>query len=136
MRRGSGNKLSDPQEKHEKSYGKVGSLSWFFRPSPCEFALGKCVSLRRPRSVLESALHPRRPNMRALSRCLVLAIVSTTIASAQSQVAPTNSAPNPYETIEGWAKMPEGRTWGATSAVDIDTDGKSIWVAERCGANN
>ena len=44
--------------------------------------------------------------------------------------------PNPYRTIEGWAKMPEGRTWGATSAVDIDADGKSIWVAERCGANS
>ncbi|HUF25162.1 MAG TPA: peptidyl-alpha-hydroxyglycine alpha-amidating lyase family protein, partial [Vicinamibacterales bacterium] len=37
---------------------------------------------------------------------------------------------------EGWAKMPEGRTWGATSAVDIDRDGTSIWVAERCGANS
>lgn len=44
--------------------------------------------------------------------------------------------PNPYRTIEGWAKMPEGRTWGATSAVDIDKDGASVWVAERCGANS
>ena len=42
---------------------------------------------------------------------------------------------NPYRTVEGWAKMPEGRTWGSTSAVDVDRDGKSIWVAERCGAN-
>src|SRR5687767_1990130 len=47
-----------------------------------------------------------------------------------------NDLPNPYATIEGWAKMPEGRTWGATSAVDIDRDGKSIWVAERCGTNS
>ena len=29
--------------------------------------------------------------------------------------------------------MPEGRTWGSTSAVDIDKDGQSIWVGERCG---
>ena len=43
---------------------------------------------------------------------------------------------NPYRTVEGWAKMPEGRTWGSTSAVDVDRDGKSIWVAERCGANS
>ena len=57
-------------------------------------------------------------------------------APAQSAVAPTNDAPNPYETIEGWAKMPAGRTWGSTSAVDIDPDGRSIWVAERCGANS
>ena len=58
-----------------------------------------------------------------------------TVAPQASTVAPTNDAPNPYETQEGWAKMPAGRTWGATSAVDIDPDGRSIWVAERCGAN-
>jgi len=39
-------------------------------------------------------------------------------------------------TVEGWAKMPDGRTWGSTSAVEIDRDGKSIWVGERCGANS
>jgi DNA-binding beta-propeller fold protein YncE len=55
---------------------------------------------------------------------------------AQDTVAPTNDAPNPYTTVTGWAKMPAGRTWGSTSAVDIDPDGKSIWVAERCGANS
>jgi streptogramin lyase len=30
--------------------------------------------------------------------------------------------------------MPEGRTWGSTSAVDIDPDGVSVWILERCGA--
>src|SRR5262245_39691307 len=52
---------------------------------------------------------------------------------AQATIAPTNDAPNPHQTIEGWAKMPAGRTWGSTSAVDIDKDGVSIWVGERCG---
>jgi hypothetical protein len=47
--------------------------------------------------------------------------------------APTNSAPNPYRPIDNWAKMPEGRTWGSTSGVDVDLDGTSVWVAERCG---
>ncbi|HWP02946.1 MAG TPA: peptidyl-alpha-hydroxyglycine alpha-amidating lyase family protein [Gemmatimonadaceae bacterium] len=51
-------------------------------------------------------------------------------------VSPTNDLPNPYRTVEGWAKMPPGRTWGSTSAVDIDRDGVSIWVAERCGQNS
>jgi DNA-binding beta-propeller fold protein YncE len=37
--------------------------------------------------------------------------------------------------VEGWAKLPAGRKWGSTGAVDIDRDGKSVWVAERCGAN-
>jgi hypothetical protein len=32
--------------------------------------------------------------------------------------------------------LPTGRRWGSTSAVAIDPDGKSIWVAERCGANS
>ncbi len=55
---------------------------------------------------------------------------------AQGPNEPTNSAPNPYETIENHFKMPAGRTWGSTSAVDIDKDGRTIWVAERCGANS
>src|SRR5271156_263585 len=56
-------------------------------------------------------------------------------AWAQTDVAP-NSQPNPYVTVENWAKLPEGRMWGSTSAVDVDRDGKSIWVAERCGVNS
>jgi sugar lactone lactonase YvrE len=55
---------------------------------------------------------------------------------AWKSVTPTNDLPNPYTTVEGWAKLPEGRTWGSTSAVDIDRDGRSIWVAERCQANS
>jgi DNA-binding beta-propeller fold protein YncE len=47
--------------------------------------------------------------------------------------APTNSLPNPYRTIETWGTLPEGRTWGSTSAVAIDPDGTSVWVGERCG---
>ena len=55
--------------------------------------------------------------------------------AALSVVALLAAQENPYRTVEGWAKMPAGRTWGSTSAVDIDRDGHSIWVAERCGAN-
>src|ERR1700690_725574 len=54
---------------------------------------------------------------------------------AQTGAAP-NSQPNPYVTVEHWGKLPEGRMWGSTSAVEVDRDGKSIWVAERCGANS
>jgi sugar lactone lactonase YvrE len=43
---------------------------------------------------------------------------------------------NPYTSVENWAHMPAGRTWGSTSAVDIDPDGRSVWVAERCGKNS
>jgi DNA-binding beta-propeller fold protein YncE len=73
-----------------------------------------------------------------MTRSIPAALTAVALASslsllAQSQVAPTNDAPQPYEMIEGWAKMPEGRGWGSTSAVDIAPDGKSVWVAERCG---
>src|SRR5437899_8132509 len=54
----------------------------------------------------------------------------------QGDIQPTNSLPNAYQTIKDWAKMPEGRTWGSLSAVEIDKDGKSVWVAERCGQNS
>jgi DNA-binding beta-propeller fold protein YncE len=37
-----------------------------------------------------------------------------------------------YLLEEGWAKLPPGRKWGAVSAVDIDRDGKSVWVLDRC----
>lgn len=72
----------------------------------------------------------------ALRVAAVLAAGLGLAAAAQSPQPPTNDAPNPYTTETGWAKMPDGRTWGATSAVEVDPDGVSIWVAERCGANS
>lgn len=57
------------------------------------------------------------------------------IAPALLLGSPALSQDNPYRPVENWAQMPEGRTWGATSAVAVDPDGRSIWVAERCGAN-
>ena len=61
---------------------------------------------------------------------------SSGTADAQQAKAPINDLPNPFRTEQGWAKLPDGRTWGSTSAVEIDRDGASIWVAERCGANS
>ncbi len=62
--------------------------------------------------------------------------IGLTLAALCASAAVVASQPNPYKTIEGWAKMPEGRAWGSTSAVDVAPDGTSIWVAERCGAND
>jgi DNA-binding beta-propeller fold protein YncE len=70
-------------------------------------------------------------------RLTIFALLAVAAGAAYSQTfAPTNSLPNPYRSIEGWAKMPSGRTWGATAGVAIDPDGTSVWVAERCGANS
>ena len=56
-------------------------------------------------------------------------------ANARAQADP-NAAPNPYRTVENWAMLPEGRSWGQVISADIDRDGKSIWVVERCGGTS
>jgi 6-bladed beta-propeller len=74
----------------------------------------------------------------AILAILMMIALPARTGHSQSQdqsAADSPNFPNPYITVENWAKMPEGRTWGATSAVDIAADGKSVWVAERCGAN-
>jgi len=72
--------------------------------------------------------------MRSL-RGAMMAVAALATASALAE-APPNSQPNPFRTVENWFKLPAGRMWGSTSAVDVDRDGTSIWVAERCGANS
>ncbi len=64
---------------------------------------------------------------------IIVAMLAMSGGMAYSQANP-NSLPNPYLTIDGWAKMPEGRTWGQTSQLSLDRDG-NVWVAERCGGN-
>lgn len=73
--------------------------------------------------------------------CRIALLLLAPLVASRGQVttqgaamAPTNDLPNPYRTIENWAQL--GRAWGSTSAVDIDPDGRSVWVAERCGANS
>jgi DNA-binding beta-propeller fold protein YncE len=68
----------------------------------------------------------------ALAGATVAALTAASLGLAQT-AAPTNSLPNPYRSIENWGTLPAGRTWGSTSAVAIDPDGTSVWVAERCG---
>ena len=77
-----------------------------------------------------------KPRVRATAFAWILFAAPVMPVRGQATMAPVNDPPNPYRTIEGWAKMPAGRTWGATSAVDIDKDGVSIWVGERCGQNS
>jgi streptogramin lyase len=74
----------------------------------------------------------------AQTRLLLAVVVFAALAAspelfAQADAAP-NSQPNPYRTIENWAKLPAGRAWGSTSAIDVGPEA-AIWVAERCGAN-
>lgn len=76
-----------------------------------------------------------RLDARAMTVAALLLCTAPTVR-AQMASAPVNDRPNPYRTVEGWAKLPAGRTWGSTSAVAIDRDGERVWVAERCGQNS
>ena len=61
---------------------------------------------------------------------------ATLLFAGPNIIEAQNYAPNPYTVVDGWAKMETGRTWGATSAVYPDIDGRHIWVGERCEANS
>ena len=52
---------------------------------------------------------------------------------AAQEVRPVNNLPNPYETVRNWGSLPDGRAWGSVPAVQIDPDGRSLWVLDRCG---
>ena len=58
----------------------------------------------------------------------IVAVIAMLAASVRGQ-------DNPYRTVEGWAKLPEGRIWGSACGVDVDAN-DHIWVFERCGANS
>jgi len=64
------------------------------------------------------------------------AILAIGAIRAQSQEQDVNAAPNPYRVIDNWAQLPAGRVWGMAIGVDIDRDGKSVWIFDRCGAKS
>ena len=81
----------------------------------------------------------------AVSRCKRLAFLApiaalivlsgAVVLTQEGGVEPINDGPNPYRTIRNWGTLPEGRKWGPASGIDIDRDGKSVWVADRCGGS-
>ena len=88
----------------------------------------------RARIKRESTIMSCRDHARAILGISITFVLGIGDLSFAQSGVPTNSAPNPDRSTDDWAKMPEGRTWGSTSGVDIDPDGTSVWVAERCGA--
>src|SRR6266508_3049364 len=80
--------------------------------------------------------HSNRVRFTLASAIVAALAMSAGGAYTQGNVQPVNDLSNPYATVENWAKMPEGRTWGATSAVDIDPHGihvdrnGNVWVTD------
>ena len=76
--------------------------------------------------------------LRAFGR-LALSMAGLAVAGAahaQPPMAPVNKLPDPYRAVLQWQQLPEGRAMGAAAGIDIDPDGRSVWIAERCGANS
>ena len=68
-----------------------------------------------------------RSEYRAAAAVIVLCIWAGCAIGAEDP-------PNPY-VEDGWAKLPDGRRWGAVGAIDLDRNGH-LWAAERCGGNS
>ena len=90
---------------------------------------------------------PRSAARRHLSATLAVALLAIVPRLAWAQrgatgppehadVEPINHLPNPYETVRDWGTLPDGRTWGSVSAVNVDVDGRHIWAGDRCGKNS
>ena len=63
-----------------------------------------------------------------------MAVTGKPVAHAGQQ--PVNNLPNPYETQRNFGTLPDGRSWGSVSAVNVDIDGVHIWAGDRCGTNS
>jgi sugar lactone lactonase YvrE len=81
--------------------------------------------------------HRRNLITYGLSSMLGLAIVAATAGrSPHAQAPDSNSAPNPYRMQADWLQLPAGRSMGAAITLEIDRDGRSVWVADRCGGDD
>lgn len=99
---------------------------------------GRRPPTQRLSSLLSAVLLSRGAQRRVAQRraALVLAMsIAGTQGTAQS-VDSSASLPDPYRAAAPWGQLPDGRSWGSTSAIALDPNGTSIWVAERCGANS
>ena len=63
-----------------------------------------------------------------------ISMLSTGMLAIVAILAAAHAQDNPYRE-DGWAKLPDGRKLGQTSAIGVDPDG-GVWVFERCGANS
>jgi sugar lactone lactonase YvrE len=60
---------------------------------------------------------------------VLVVIFGNRLANAQN----VDSLANLFSVVENWAKLPTERPWGQVIGVEIDPDGKSVWVFDRCG---
>lgn len=75
--------------------------------------------------------------MRRAPVVLVVVLAVCTVYSAESRSGTgrqtSNSLPNPYRTIEQPLTLPQGREMGWVMGLEVDRNGKDIWLFDTCG---
>jgi DNA-binding beta-propeller fold protein YncE len=71
---------------------------------------------------------------RPYGQIAAVAAIALAAISAGGAEADPNSAPNPYRAGELWGQLLPGRAFGQVIKAEVDRDGKSLWIIERCGA--
>src|SRR6478752_6959515 len=54
---------------------------------------------------------------------IISALLLVTSSGGAQSAPPVNDRANPYALVRNWPQLPEGRTLGAVSGVDVDRDG-------------
>jgi hypothetical protein len=70
-----------------------------------------------------------------LTAAMILIALATCAASEDARAQRTDGYPNPYRTVEKPLTLPAGRTFGWVFGIDVDRNGKDIWVLDTCGGD-
>jgi hypothetical protein len=68
------------------------------------------------------------------SRPAIVSAIAAAMLSSLPGGLEAQTPNNPFRPDYSWGDLPDGRNWGAVSAIYPSPDG-NIWVAERCGQN-
>jgi sugar lactone lactonase YvrE len=78
-------------------------------------------------------IHRRQVNVTLLaSTAALISVLAVQLNAQPSYAAPNEGLRNGYRAIPNWAKLPDGRSWGATAGVAVAPNG-NIWAIDRCG---
>src|SRR5437763_385376 len=94
--------------------------------SPCYKQAPKDTPINRTNKGGQPMRHGDRLNL--MCGAAVVAAIMLSAAPGRAQTADPNSAPNTYRQDDGWAKQPMGRGFGSTIGLQVDRDGKSMWI--------
>jgi hypothetical protein len=79
--------------------------------------------------------HTSRAGSKLMFALVLAALMSPARAKAQASYPPPNDVPNPYQPGKTFGQLPDGRKWGSTAGVGVDSKG-NVWAIDRCGANS